>query len=177
MADGMVAANAGAGRGTSRAADASGAANAGRVTSAGAARSGSAPPDPEVRWSDALAVGDPLFDDMHREFVELIATLARADDAAMPAAVEAAISHTQAHFRQETTLMQLHGFPPIHCHDTEHAKVLEVMLAVRERVAAGETEYGRTLAAALMEWLHVHVPTMDFVLATWLRERGVDASV
>ena len=125
------------------------------------------------RWTEALEVGDPVFDDMHREFVDLIAALAAADDAAMPAAVNAAIAHTQAHFRQETTLMQLHAFPPIHCHDTEHAKVLEVMLAVRERVAAGEMAYGRTLAEALMEWLHVHVPTMDYVLALWLRERGI----
>ena len=141
------------------------------------ARVDDVPASPEARWSEALAVGDPLFDNMHREFVDLIAALARADDATMPAAIAAAITHTQAHFRQETTLMQLHGFPPIHCHDTEHAKVLEVMLAVQQRVAAGETEYGRTLAAALMEWLHVHVPTMDFVLSAWLRERGVDAPV
>ena len=69
----------------------------------------------------------------------------------------------------------MHGFPPIHCHDSEHAKVLEVMLAVRDKVAAGETRYGQVLAAALMEWLHVHVPTMDTVLALWLRERGIDA--
>ena len=138
---------------------------------------GAGPIGPQACWSDALAIGDPQFDDMHREFVELIAALASADAATMPAAVEAAITHTQAHFRQETTLMQLHGFPPIHCHDTEHAKVLEVMLAVQARVAAGETEYGRTLAAALMEWLHVHVPTMDLVLCAWLRERGVTAPV
>lgn len=131
----------------------------------------------DLGWSDALALGDPLFDDLHREFVDLIAALAHADAASMAAAVDDAIAHTQAHFRQETTLMQLHAFPPIHCHDTEHAKVLEVMLAVRERVAAGETDYGRTLATALMEWLHVHVPTMDFVLAAWLRERGVDSPV
>jgi hemerythrin len=128
-----------------------------------------------IGWSDALVTGDAAFDDTHREFVELIETLARADDAAMPAAVDAAITHTQAHFRRETTLMQLHDFPPIHCHDTEHAKVLEVMLAVRDKVANGEHEYGRVLASALMEWLHVHVPTMDTVLALWLRERGVDA--
>ena len=131
-------------------------------------------PAPGARWSDALAIGDPLFDEMHREFVDLIAVLEQADDAAMPAAVDAAIAHTQGHFRRETTLMQMHGFPPIHCHDTEHAKVLEVMLAVRERVAAGETGYGRTLAEALMEWLHIHVPTMDYALAVGLRERGVD---
>lgn len=130
--------------------------------------------DGQARWSDALIVGDPLLDAMHREFVELIAALEAADDAAMLAAVDTVIAHTQAHFRQETTLMQIHGFAPIHCHDSEHAQVMEVMLAVRERVAAGEAGFGRTLAPALMEWLQHHVPTMDFVLAAWLRERGID---
>ncbi len=146
----------------------------GRAGSASAAVS--VTPAVEIGWSDALATGDPLFDRTHREFVDLIAALERSDADAMPAAVEAAIAHTQEHFRQETTLMQLHAFPPIHCHDTEHAQVLEVMLAVRARVAAGDHEYGRTLAAALMQWLHVHVPTMDYVLAAWLRERGANES-
>lgn len=128
-----------------------------------------------IGWSEALVTGDVAFDDTHREFVELIEALDRADESEMAAAVDAAITHTQAHFRRETTLMQMHDFPPIHCHDTEHAQVLEVMLAVRDKVANGEHAYGRVLASALMEWLHVHVPTMDTVLALWLRERGVDA--
>jgi hemerythrin-like metal-binding protein len=135
-----------------------------------------AAPAVAIKWSEALATGDPLFDRTHRELIDLIAALEHSDADAMPAAVEAAIAHTQDHFRQETTLMQLHAFPPIHCHDTEHAQVLEVMIAVRARVAAGDHQYGRILAAALMQWLHVHVPTMDYVLAAWLRERGVHDS-
>lgn len=127
-------------------------------------------------WTDQLALNDPLFDATHREFVDLIQALHRADDAHMLDVVNTTIGHTEAHFRQETTLMQLHGFPPIHCHDGEHANVMEVMLAVRDRVAAGEVHYGRVLAAALMEWLHVHVPTMDAVLSAWLRERGLEES-
>ena len=67
-----------------------------------------APPGPAAAalgWSDALAIGDPGFDRTHREFVDLIQALDRADAAAMPAAVAAAIEHTEAHFRRETTLM------------------------------------------------------------------------
>lgn len=127
-------------------------------------------------WSDQLVLGNPKIDGIHREFVEMMQALHRADDTRMLAAVEAALEHTQAHFRHETTLMQLHEFPPIHCHDSEHASVLEVMIAVRDRVAAGEVQYGRVLAAAMMEWLHVHVPTMDAVLVAWLKERGIDES-
>ncbi len=133
-----------------------------------------AAPPITIGWSDGLTIGDAGLDRTHREMVTLIEALAAADDDAMPAAVQAAIEHTEAHFRRETTLMQLHEFPPIHCHDTEHSKVLEVMHAVRAKVAAGETEYGRVLAQALMEWLHVHVPSMDTVLALWMRARGIE---
>jgi hemerythrin len=66
--------------------------------------------------------------------------------------------------------MQLSKFPPIHCHEREHAKVMEVAAAVRERVAAGEFELGRTLAAGLAEWFEIHADTMDRVLALWLRQ-------
>ena len=146
----------------------------GRAGSASAAVS--VTPAVEIGWSDALATGDPLFDRTHREFVDLIAALERSDADAMPAAVEAAIAHTQEHSGRKAHVDAVARFSTDPLPRTEHAQVLEVMLAVRARVAAGDHEYGRTLAAALMQWLQVHVPTMDYVLAAWLRERGANES-
>ncbi len=131
-----------------------------------------APPD--FTWQDQLTLGDPAIDGIHREFVDMMQSLYLATDAQMLETINAVIDHTEAHFRHETTLMQLYRFPPIHCHETEHANVLEVMQGVRDRVAGGDYRLGRVLAAAMIEWLQVHVPSMDAVLVAWLRERGVD---
>lgn len=122
------------------------------------------------RWSGRFELDHDEMDDIHREFVVLVDALLHASDAEIPDRLDALIEHTRHHFERETTWMQLSHFPPIHCHEREHAKVMEVAAAVRERVAAGELEYGRTLAAGLAEWFEIHADTMDRVLAMWLRQ-------
>jgi len=122
------------------------------------------------RWSGRFELDHDEMDDIHREFVVLVDALLHAPDAEVPDRLDALIEHTRHHFERETTWMQLSAFPPIHCHEREHAKVMEVADAVRERVAAGEYEYGRTLAAGLVEWFEIHADTMDRVLAIWLRQ-------
>jgi hemerythrin len=73
--------------------------------------------------------------------------------------------------------MQLSGFPPIQCHEREHANVIEVCVKVREQVAAGDHEIARTLATALAEWFAIHADTMDRALAAWLGQgAGTDGA-
>jgi len=121
-----------------------------------------------VEWSGSFDLGHIEMDRIHREFVVLVDALARSPDAEVAVRLDALIEHTRHHFERETTWMQLSAFPPIHCHEAEHAKVMEVAATVRERVAAGEHELGRTLAAGLAEWFEIHADTMDRVLAHWL---------
>lgn len=123
---------------------------------------------PRFDWSGRFELQHAEMDDIHREFVVLVDALLHAPDAEVASRLEALMEHTRHHFERETTWMQLSGFPPIHCHEREHAKVIEVATQVRERVAAGEYEYGRTLAAGLAEWFEIHADTMDRVLAIWL---------
>ncbi len=123
-------------------------------------------------WSDRFELQHAEMDDIHREFVVLVDALLQAPDAEVASRLDALMAHTRHHFERETTWMQLSDFPPIHCHEREHAKVIEVAAQVRERVAAGEYELGRTLAAGLAEWFEIHADTMDRVLATWLAQRG-----
>lgn len=127
-------------------------------------------PPASFEWSGRFELDHEEMDDIHREFVVLVDALLHAPDAEVPGRLDALIEHTRHHFERETTWMQLSNFPPIHCHEREHAKVIEVAAAVRERVAAGEYEYGRTLAAGLAEWFEIHADTMDRVLAIWLRQ-------
>jgi len=127
---------------------------------------------PHFEWSGRFELQHGEMDAIHREFVDLVDALLRAPDAEVADRLDALMAHTRHHFERETTWMQLSGFPPIHCHEREHAKVVEVAAQVRERVAAGEYEYGRTLAAGLAEWFEIHADTMDRVLAIWLAEHG-----
>lgn len=124
-------------------------------------------------WSERFELQHSEMDQIHREFVILVDALLRAPDAEVASRLDALMAHTRHHFERETTWMQLSDFPPIHCHEREHAKVIEVAAQVRERVVAGEYELGRTLAAGLTEWFEIHADTMDRVLAIWLAQPGV----
>jgi len=127
---------------------------------------------PLLAWSDELAIGHAIMDDTHREFVDLLNRVGVAADAGVLAALDEFIAHTQDHFGQEERWMEATGFPPLGCHKGEHEKVLETVLEVRKRVAAGDPRLGRMLAEALAEWFPQHAASMDAVLAMYMEQTG-----
>ena len=73
--------------------------------------------------------------------------------------------------------MQATAFPPLHCHQGEHANVLEVVREVRTRVADGQMHLGAVLAKAIAEWFPQHAATMDAMLATFMKQTGYVAGL
>jgi hemerythrin-like metal-binding protein len=130
----------------------------------------------EFEWRKEFELGNERMDSTHREFVALVDGLLMAGDAAFPALFEEFIRHTEAHFAEESKSMHACGFPPIHCHEGEHARVLEVVADVGKKVAAGDVELGRVLARELPGWFALHAATMDAGLAEWLR-RDADVNI
>ena len=111
-------------------------------------------------------------DDIHREFMQL---LARLDDASASAALtvlDELVAHTEAHFAQEDVWMEASDFPPLHCHRGEHERVLEVLREVRRLAAAGDAGIVRTLVRELPQWFEHHASTMDTVLAEHIAATG-----
>jgi hemerythrin-like metal-binding protein len=123
-------------------------------------------------WSDALSLDVAAMDDIHREFVETLHALQTASDEDFLARLDAMIAHTSDHFAQESIWMKACNFPPTHCHEEEHDKVLVILVDVRNRVEAGDLALGRNLARELMPWLEHHAATMDNMLAQHIRQSG-----
>jgi hemerythrin-like metal-binding protein len=121
-------------------------------------------------WSSDFALGHEQMDRTHREFVNLVNALGAASDAELSRCLDELLTHTDAHFAQELQWMKSSGFPPLHCHEGEHTRVLEVAREVRERVVAGDLEMGRVLAREIPDWFRDHAATMDAALANWLRQ-------
>ncbi|HZP88510.1 MAG TPA: hemerythrin domain-containing protein [Burkholderiales bacterium] len=128
-----------------------------------------------MEWSDSLELGVDQMDDTHKEFVEHLNALSAAADEDMLAQFDAFYAHTVEHFGQEHEWMQAIEFPPIHCHDTEHEGVLEVMREVRRHLEAGDYNVGRVLAREMGEWFRIHAGTMDAMLAAVLKSGGAQA--
>lgn len=129
---------------------------------------------PLLAWSGDFVLGEAAMDDTHREFVELLNRVGAAADVDLLAALDDFIAHTEAHFGQEDGWMQAAAFPPLHCHQGEHANVLQVMREVRQRVAEGQIHLGAVLAKAIAEWFPHHAATMDAMLAAFMKQTGYD---
>lgn len=111
-------------------------------------------------------------DETHREFVDLLNSVAAASEEELLASLDRFITHTEAHFGEEERWMREIAFPPLHCHQGEHANVLEVIREVRKRVADGQVQLGKTLSEALAEWFPQHASTMDAMLAEFMKRAG-----
>ncbi len=111
-------------------------------------------------------------DETHRAFVDLLNRVAAASEEGLLASLDEFVTHTEAHFGEEERWMREIAFPPLHCHQGEHANVLEVIREVRKRVADGQVQLGKTLSEALAEWFPQHAGSMDAVLAMYMKQIG-----
>ncbi len=114
-----------------------------------------------LSWSSDYELGIVAMDDTHREFAALLNEFDDVPPEEMVNRLDALIRHTEIHFAQEHAWMQASGFPPLHCHRSEHERVLEVLREVRRRVMAGNTSIMQSLLNELPMWFAHHAATMD----------------
>lgn len=127
-----------------------------------------------LEWSDALALDLPLMDDTHREFVDLLAAVDRADDAQLLSTWHALVEHTDHHFAQEDAWMASTRFASGNCHSMQHRVVLQVMREGVVRAQQGDLQVLRVMASELALWFPQHAQSMDAALALHLRRVGFD---
>ena len=131
---------------------------------------------PTLQWSDALAMDLPFMDNTHHEFVDLLAAVEDAPDAALLSHWNALVSHTEDHFGAEDRWMSDTPFASGNCHSVQHRVVLQVL---REGVKLGESgdlKPIRQMARELALWFPHHAQSMDAALALHLRRVGYDAA-
>lgn len=131
---------------------------------------------------DELRLGEPVTDATHAEFLQLLDAVAKADDAGFLAAFDEWIEHTRHHFEQEEQWMEAMQFGPRFCHTNEHQGVLQVVKAVRDKIAEeqvdpegpgkGGMSLGRRLVDELSGWFDNHVKSMDAMMVEHMKANG-----
>ena len=129
---------------------------------------------PHLEWSDALALDLAEMDQTHREFVDLLAQVEAAPDAALLSHWRALVDHTDDHFSREDQWMQSTRFSSSNCHSMQHNVVLQVMREGAKRGEAGDLALVRQMAHELGIWFPQHAQSMDAALALHLRSVGFD---
>lgn len=128
------------------------------------------PSPPPFHWDPARhALGRADMDDTHREFIELAAAAAGADDADFAPLFARLIEHTRKHFAAEDAHMLATHFPALIEHVGEHRRVLAELAAFQQRLRMGRPALARAyVRESLPGWFQMHLLTMDSALAAHL---------
>lgn len=122
-----------------------------------------------VEWSEALRLDYPPMDEVHHEFVDLLAMAQAAPDAALPQAWSAVIDHTVQHFGREDEWMRRTRFAAAENHIMQHKVVLNVLREGLALARTGQLQAVREMAGELAVWFAKHTQSLDAALALHMR--------
>jgi hemerythrin len=123
-----------------------------------------------LKWDEARhPLQEAEMDAAHREFAELVNTLAACPDAEFPERFKALMNHTRAHFAAEDELMLKSGFGAFGEHSGEHQRVIGELMQFGRGLGRGRVFLARSyIQSGLPEWFELHLATMDAALAAHL---------
>ncbi len=121
-----------------------------------------------LTWHDGLLLGYQPMDDVHEEFVRVVAALQAASDADRSRCLDAVAEHAQRHFDEENAWMESTQFPARQCHIDEHAAVMKSVREVQALLARGDARQCKPLADELARWFPGHADYLDSALAHWM---------
>lgn len=128
-------------------------------------------------WDDQYSVGVKMFDDQHRQLVEMINELAtaahgRAGADTLPRTLEGVVSYTKTHFAAEEAEMRRHGYPAFAAHKAEHEALVQQVSEFVDLVSGGTRPVVEMLLF-LKDWLINHILGTDKHYTEFFRSRGV----
>lgn len=124
-----------------------------------------------MAWDEALhSLGLPEMDDTHREFLEMVETARAARGEVFARLFGELLTHTEAHFAHESTMMAACRFSAITAHEGEHQRVLAELRRMADRLAQGHGALARAYLDGLPDWFRSHLAMMDSALAGQYRQ-------
>lgn len=126
-----------------------------------------------VEWSDALLLDFSPMDEVHREFVDLLARAQAASDAALPQVWAEVVDHTVEHFGREDEWMRKTKFSAAENHIIQHRVVLNVLREGLGLARAGQMGAVREMAGELAVWFGKHTQSLDAALALHMRREPI----
>ena len=118
-----------------------------------------------LKWSPEMVLGIPNIDALHRALVNTLAAVSVASDENFTPLYNVLVDDMERDFYEEERQMEEIGFPDLHAHREQHARVLSAMHHAESNVASGNIAAARDVVALLPEWFTFHVSTMDATLA------------
>lgn len=130
---------------------------------------------PLAVWTDQLATGIETIDEQHRQLFEAanqlyLASMEGAPGARERESLEFLYRYTVDHFRAEEDHMRQRNYPGFAAHAVEHARLVDQVGALLDRLEAGRPVAG-DVATFFTDWLKHHIHQLDMAYAIYLRAR------
>jgi hemerythrin len=131
-----------------------------------------------IPWSDELSVGIEEIDEQHKVLVGLVNRMHDAieehhgSEAVVEILTELA-DYTKIHFAVEESLMRILGYPGYEDHKVIHDELLEHVVELQDKVAAGRTAISFELMHFLRTWLSKHIMEEDMQYSGFFLASGV----
>jgi len=134
---------------------------------------------PTLNWSQTLELDFVPMDNLHREFVNLLAAAEACPDTELPIRWADLVERTQALFGQEDEWMKSTHFSSETTHVLQHRVVLNVMREGLGLARGGNTRQVRHMATELAHWFAKHIQSLDAALALHMRGHfgGMDGTL
>lgn len=128
----------------------------------------------DIRWTEALSVGNETIDDDHRHLFRLLDQLQHATLGEALGVVDELVAYTEVHFQREEAFMLKMGYPAYLEHKAEHEHFFGEVHAFRSSLTQGTQSLIPKTSALLGSWLNQHVLVFDKALADYLNEHSVE---
>ena len=134
-----------------------------------------------LRWTEALATGNKLIDEDHRELVRLanpvLESIAlRHSGQVLSTALNELVAHTRDHFSREEAEMKRINFKDIDMHTAEHTTLLKQVQDMQKQLETGRKIDQMDLYRFLTKWVKDHIRKFDAELAATLETHSVSAA-
>ncbi len=129
---------------------------------------------------DELATGVDSMDAEHRLQVSLVSAVEElirqgTDATLLERTLSQLTEFTRVHFSSEELMMRLHAYPQLELHAAAHAKLLEQVRSIKDRLDRDGPQDALGVVQELHGWLVNHIQSMDQAFALWCAKNGIAA--
>ncbi len=132
-----------------------------------------------ISWSKYYSVGIDLFDEQHKELVNMINALYNAFLAgeAQEKAIEIVnkmLDYTDFHFKSEEKYFEMHNYPESEEHKAIHKSFVEKTLELKKGLEDGSKTISYEIMNFLREWLIKHIMGEDKKYSTFFKDNNIE---
>lgn len=133
---------------------------------------------PLIEWKDEYSVKVKVFDEHHKQLVNIINQLDQSiqekkTQRELNIIFSKLIEYTQIHFDSEETLLRQNNYPDVKAQEEEHANFVAKLKDMCSAFKSQEPDIEQQVLSFLKNWLVHHILDSDQAYSDFLNDKGI----